>query len=192
LFYTWSPDILTGKFSDWVEIASRDKTCGWITPGDIWVAPDGAAHLVWTERAIDERLREKFFPDAVQSYALNYAIVREGKVVMRRTLLLAEEGKSREIPRLPRFQVTPENRLFVFYYISGADATGKPVSQNRIMELHRDGSNSPPMRVPLRYPMNNYFTATVRGGSLPSEVLDLLGTRAGDRSINYARVRLYK
>lgn len=192
LFYTWSTDILTGRFSDWVEIASRDKTCGWITPGDLWVAPDGAAHLVWTERAIDERLREKFFPDAVQSHALNYAIVREGKVVMRRTLVLAEEGKSNEIPGLPRFQTTPENRLFVFYYVSGTDATGKPVSQNRLMELHRDGSNSPPIRMPLRYPMNSYFTATVRGGSPPSKVLDLLGTRVGARGINYARIRLYK
>jgi hypothetical protein len=156
------------------------------------VAPDGAAHLVWTERAIDERLREKFFPDAVQSHALNYAIVRQGKVVMRRTLVLAEKGKSKEIPALPRFQVTPENRLFIFYYISGTDAAGKPVSQNRLMELHRDGSNSPPTRVPLKYPMNSYFTATVRGGSPPSKVLNLLGTRAGARSINYARIRLYE
>ncbi len=192
LFYTWSPDIMTGKFSDWVEIASRDKTCGWITPGDIWVVPDGAVHLVWTERALDERLREKFFPDAKQSHALNYAIVREGKVVTRRTLLLAEEGKSKEIAALPRFQVTPENRLFVFYYVSGTDSAGRPVSQNRIMELHKNGSNSEPVRVPLRYPMNSYFTATVRGGSPPSEVLEVLGTRAGDRSINYAKVRLYK
>ena len=192
LFYTWSPDIVTGEFSDWIEITSRDKTCGWIMPGDLWVAPDGAAHLVWTERAINERLRDKFFPDAVQSHALNYAIVRQGKVVMRRTLVLAEEGKSKEIPGLPRFQVTPENRLFVFYYIGGIDASGKAVSQNRIMELHRDGSNSPPLRMPLRYPMNNYFTATVRGGSPPSNVLDLLGTRVGARGIYYARIQLHK
>ncbi len=60
------------------------------------------------------------------------------------------------------------------------------------MELHRDGSNSPPIRVPLRYPLNNYFTATVRGGSPPSKVINLLGTRAGDRSINYAKVKLYE
>ncbi len=113
-------------------------------------------------------------------------------MALRRTLLLAEEGKSNEIPGLPRFQTTPENRLFVFYYVSGTDATGKPVSQNRLMELHRDGSNSPPIRIPLRYPMNSYFTATVRGGSPPSKVLDLLGTRVGTRGINYARIRLYK
>ena len=44
LFFTWSDDITTGKFHEWVEIASRDKTCGWISPGDLWVAPDGAVH----------------------------------------------------------------------------------------------------------------------------------------------------
>jgi hypothetical protein len=40
--------------------------------------------------------------------------------------------------------------------------------------------------------MNSYFTATLRGGSPPSKVLNLLGTRAGARSINYARIRLYE
>src|SRR5207245_2652430 len=63
LFYTWTPDITRDKFSGWIEIASRDKTCGWISPGDLWIGPDGAAHIIWTERAIDERLRPKFFPD---------------------------------------------------------------------------------------------------------------------------------
>jgi len=87
LFYTWTDDITTGTFQPWVEIASRDKTGGWINPGDLWVAPDGAVHILWTERALDERLREKFFPDTKQSQALNYAVVRAGKVLSRRTEL---------------------------------------------------------------------------------------------------------
>ena len=96
LLYTWTPDITRDKFRPWVEIASRDKTCGWISPGDLWLGPDGAVHLVWTERALDERLRAKFFPDAKQSDAVNYAMLREGKVMLRRTLTLAEEGKPGE------------------------------------------------------------------------------------------------
>ncbi len=192
LFYAWSPDIRTGEFNEWVEIASRDKTCGWIFPGDLWVAPDGAAHIVWTERAIDERLRERFFPDAVQSNAMNYALVREGKVVTRQTLMLAEEGKSAEIPAQPRFQVTPGNRLFVVYYVSGTNAAGEPVSENRVLELGPKGTLGPPVRVPLQHPLNNYFTATVRAGSPPSKTLDLLGTRAGGEGINYARIRLHE
>jgi hypothetical protein len=191
LFYTWTEDITGGPFHDWLEIASRDKTCGWISPGDLWVHPDGGVHIVWTERAIDERLREKFFPGQKQSHALNYAVVRNGRIASRQTLALAEEGKSNEIPSLARFQATPENRLFVFYYVSGNDGTGKPVNENRLIELRSDGSRSAPVTVPLRHPLTSYFTATVRGGSSPSEILDLLGQRAGSStSICYARVRL--
>ncbi len=120
LFYTWSPDITTGKFQPWVEIASREKTCGWITPGDLWVAPNGDVHVLWTERALDERLREKFFPGQKQSHSLNHAVLRKGAVLSRHTLLAAEEGKSNEQPGRGRFQVTPDNRLFVFFYVQGA------------------------------------------------------------------------
>jgi len=191
LFYTWAADIATGQFNDWVEIASRDKTCGWISPGDLWVAPDGAAHLLWIERAIDERLREKFFPDARQSHALNYAVVREGKVVLRRTLCLAEEGGSREVVSAARFHITPDNRLFVFCYVHGTDPTGKAVSENRLFEVLAQGAPVQPVAVPLKHPLSSFFAATVRGGSPPSRTLDLLGQRVGNPlTISYARIRL--
>ena len=70
-----------GPVFDWIEISSRDKTCGGISPGDLWLAPSGEAHVVWTERAIDERLRDKFFPGAPQSHAVNYARVRDGRIL---------------------------------------------------------------------------------------------------------------
>lgn len=192
LFYTWTADITSGKFNDWVEIASRDKTGGWISPGDLWVAPDGAAHIVWTERAIDERLRQKFFPAAKQSHSLNYAIVRDGKVVRRQTLVLAEEGGTKEIPASPRFQVTPENRLFLIHYVGGTDSNGQALSENRIMELRADGTVSESRRVPLKIPFTGYFTATVRAGSPPSNTLELLGHHAGKpMTLSYARIRLW-
>jgi hypothetical protein len=191
LFYTWCPDIRTGKFNEWVEIASRDKTCGWISPGDLWIAPDGDVHILWTERALDERLREKFFPEAQQSHALNYAVLREGKVVLRRSLVEAREGGSREIPSGGRFQVTPDGRLFVFFYVQGVDPSGKGVSENRVLEILKDGSSSSPVRVPLKSPFTSAFTATVRAGSPPSETLELLGQQAGKpKTISYARIRL--
>ncbi|NQT39025.1 MAG: hypothetical protein HQ581_16120 [Planctomycetes bacterium] len=191
LFFTWSDDVRTGEFHEWIEIASRDKTCGWISPGDLWVAPDGAVHLVWTERAIDERLRDEFFPDAKQSHALNYAVVRAGKVVSRRSLLLSEEGQSSEIPGRGRFHVTPDGRLFVFCYVSGTDAQGIRLSENRLMELADDGGAGAWVNVPMKHPMSDYFTATVRGGSPPSRFLELLGHRADQPgTISYARIRL--
>jgi hypothetical protein len=192
LFYTWTPEITREAFRPWVEVASRERTCGWIMPGDLWLAPDGAVHLLWTERALDERLRAKFFPAEKQSHALNYAVVRDGRVVLRRALVLAEEGQSNEIPGRGRFQVTADNRLFVCCYVSGADAAGKRVSENRLLELKAGGEVGAAVRVPFQQPFTEFFTATVRAGSPPSATLDLLGLRAGSSTtLGYARVRLF-
>lgn len=191
LFYTWSDDITTGQFHDWVEIASREKTCGWIFPGDLWLDPDGLVHVLWAERAIDERLRPKFFPTEKQSQSLNYAVLREGKVISRRTLVEAREGESHEIPSAPRFQVTPDNRLCVFYYVQGKNSAGNPVSENRVMEIFKDGNLSKPVTVPLKAPFTSCFTATPRAGSPTSETLEVLGQQAGkSRTMSYARIRL--
>jgi hypothetical protein len=192
LFFTWSDDITSGKFHPWIEIASREETCGWIFPADLWVAPDGAVHLLWTERALDERLREKFFPEAKQSHALNYAIVRKGKVEVRRTLALAGEGGSNEIPSAARFQIAPGNRLLVVYFVKGSNAAGQPVVENRLLELTSDGFPGTPVTLPLKHPFSSFFTATVRAGSKPSSTLDMLGTLDGVKNaIHYAKVRLW-
>jgi hypothetical protein len=192
LFYTWTPDITRERFRPWVEIASRDKTGGWITPGDLWLAPDGAVHVLWSERALDEHLRPKFFPEAKQSHALKYAVLREGKVVLQRALMLTPEGKPGEIGSWPRFQVTPGNRLFVLCYVSGRGADGKAVSEDRLFEIHPGGEVSAPVRVPLSNPFTSYFTTSVRAGSPPSNTIELLGMRVGaPLTMSYARVRLW-
>ena len=192
LFYTWTSDITKEPFGEWIEIASRDKTCGGVSPGDLWLAPNGEMHLLWSERAIDERLRAKFFPDAKQSHALNYAVVREGKVVRRRALMESAEDKPGLIGSAGRFQVTPDHRLFVVCYAAGTEADGRRVAENRVMELLPDGSSGAPVRLPLAKPFTSYFTATVRAGSPPSRTLEMLGPRAGaGNTISYARVRLF-
>ncbi len=192
LFYTWSDDLSTGKFHEWVEIASRDKTCGWISPGDMGLAPDGDVHILWTEKALDERLRQDFFPGEKQSHALQYAVLRAGQVVRRSTLLKAEEGGLREVPGRGRFHVTPDGRRFAVFFVSGTDASGKPVSENRLVELQADGCCGASVRLPLQRPFSEFFTATIRAGSPPSTTLDLLGQRAGGANVlSYARIRLW-
>jgi hypothetical protein len=196
LFYTWTDDITQQPFADWVEIASRDKTCGWISPCDLHVAEDGRVHILWSERALDPRLRDSFYPEATQSHALNYAVVERGKVIRRQSLVLAEEGRANEIAGAARFQVAPGNRLFVFYYVSGSDAQGQALSENRVLELlpgdMPGNMPRPAVRVPLQTPFVAFFTASVRGGSPPSHFIDLLGMQAGQsNTISYARVRLW-
>lgn len=192
LFFTWTPDVTKQGFAPWIEIASCDKMCGWISPGDLYAAPHGWVHLVWSERALDERLKAKFFPDAQQRHSLNYAIVRDGKVILRRTIEESTEAKPGIIGAGARFQITPEGRLFVVYYASGREGNGAAVAENRVREVLADGQFGSPVRIPLQKTFGQYFTTTVRGGSPPSRTLEMLGPRAGTPlTISYARVRLY-
>ena len=191
LFYTWTPDITREPFAEWTEIASRDKTCGWLSPCDLYVATNGDVHVLWSERALDERLRSKFFPEAKQSHTLNHAVVRQGRVVRRQKLEESTEDKPGIVGTAARFQVTPEHRLFVVYYASGIDAADKQVSENRVVEILTDGSVTPAFRLPLQRPFTTFFAATVRAGSPPSRTLEMLGERSGVAlTISYAAVRL--
>lgn len=191
LFYTWTSDITRKPFADWVEISSREKTCGWVSPGDLWLAPDGDVHLLWSERAIDERLREKFFPGARQSHTLNHAVVREGKVVRRDTVLESTEDKPGIVGSAGRFHVTPDNRLFIVHLASGREADGRSVFENRLIEVLSDGKFGAPIRIAFQKPFTSYFMTTVRAGSAPSWNLELLGLRNGaPGTLSYARVAL--
>jgi hypothetical protein len=191
LYYTWSSDITRKPFSEWVEIANRDATCGQLTPEDLYASANGEVHLLWTERAIDERLRPKFFPEARQSHALNYAVLKDGKVVRRKTLVESTEEKPGIVASNGRFQITPDGRLFVLYYAGGMGTNGRGVSENRLCEIRKGLEVSDPLRIPLKKPLTSFFTATIRAGSPPSNVIDLLGQPAGSGdTIAYARIRL--
>lgn len=185
LFYTYSKDIASEPFKDWVEVASREKTGGHIFPCDLWVAPDGLVHVLWTEKALDERLHEEFFPHERQSFALNYAVIKDGEVFFRQPIMLSEEEEN-FLPGRGRFQVTPDNRLFIFYHVF---TENKDFTENRMVEVLPDFSLSMSVRVPLKRPFSNFFTATVRGGSEPSDILDIYG-KDDKNEMRYARIKI--
>ena len=191
LFYTWCEDIARGEFQPWVEISTRDKTAGWITPCDLRVEESGRVHILWTERAIDERLRPKFFPEEKQWYELRWGVISAGKLERLTVLLRAEEGGAKEIPGFARFHITPNGRLFAIYYVYGHNQEGKRVAENRLVELYPNGGFSSPSVIPLEHPFDSFFTATPRAGCQPDWRLDLLGTspRKG-KVIRYARLRI--
>jgi hypothetical protein len=187
LYYTWNPDITSRQFSQWLEVSSREDTAGWISPGDLWLAPDRTVHIVWVERRLDGRLKEAFFPNTSQVHTLNYAILRHGLVVHRKILAEATE----EVPSAARLHATPTNRLFLMWYVSGRDSAGHSIAENRIVELRGGGMSALPQRIPLGAPFQAFFTTTPRGGSLPSSALEILGQRRGNESlISYARIRI--
>ena len=191
LYYCWTPDITKQPFGEWVKIADCEH-CGHISNLDLYLDKQGRAHILWLEQSIwDARVRDKFWPDEPITYALMYGIVDKGKVVQKTRLAFGgEKQESHEIPGWGRFQATPDGRLFVFYYTSGADATGKAIAENRLIEMYPDGTFSKPVTVALQHPFNSFFTATPRGGSLPSATLDLLGQVNDGDGIWYARINL--
>jgi hypothetical protein len=190
LFFAWCPDITKGGFGDWIEVASREKTCGGVMPCDLWVAADGAVHLLWRERALDERLRETFYPTEKQSDTLGYAVLRAGKIVVRKALLRSAEDAPGEVVGAARFHALADGRLLVFYYANGVDAAGKVVAGNRILEILADGEAGEPVPVPLEYPFREFITASWRGGSAPSRYLDVLGQTNEQPGLCYARINL--
>jgi hypothetical protein len=185
LFYTWSRDISSGQFEEWVEVASREQTAGHIFPCDLWRAPDGLVHILWTEKALDERLHLEFFPHARQSHVLNHGVLDEGEVIFRQAIMLSEDTEEL-LPGRGRFHVTPGNRLFVLYHVSGRDTD---VSANRLVEIGKDFRLSAPVEVGLERPFSSFFTATIRGGSEPSNIIDVLG-EDGQHEMRYARIRI--
>ena len=54
LFFTWSDDITTGNFHEWIELSSREKTAGKIRVCDLYVAPNNDAFILWNECALDQ------------------------------------------------------------------------------------------------------------------------------------------
>ena len=189
LFYTWSDDITTGEFHEWVEVSTRDKTCGWIFPSDLYVAPSGDVFVMWSERALDERLRDKFFPDAKQRHSLEYAVIRNGEVVLRKTLVEGGEDLGGERPGDARFQVTEDGRLFVFYTVGGSDEAGKPIADHRLVEIAPNGEHGDPVTIDLQKPISSFFNASIRAGCRPSHILDLLTDAGG--TMRYIQIKLW-
>jgi hypothetical protein len=191
LFYTWTPDITKTAFAPAIEIASREKTAGHITNLDLWLDKKGRAHLLWLEQSVwYPQMRDKFFPGVPLTTSLEYAIVEKGKVALRSTLAKGGEGASSETPGYARFQATPDGRLFVFAYFSGRDATSRSLSENRLLEILSDGRVGKSARVALKHPFTSFMTATERGGSPPSNTLEVLGDAAGRPGLSYACIRL--
>ena len=222
LQYTWTPAVGEAPFSDWLVVDHTEDTGGWLFPGDMHLAPDGSVHLLYTRLPIDQELRDLHFPDIPRVYSLEYACLRDGHVTTRRTLAIGGEGHGPTIPYdlagegltyrwrsvplrtsripTPRFHATPSGRLCAIFYVSGTDAAGNPLAQNRMVEIGPD--EPPPLAVtlPLQHPFVQYYTASPRAGSPVSDTIDFLGFRTDglglfdDRptTISYARLRIEK
>jgi len=192
LFFSWNQDVTTNNFEDWIEIANHDATGGTVSNRDLWIDNKGRAHLLWTEIAVDENLRDHFFPGAKQYMALNYTTVYKGKVEKTVPIFECHESDSDNLyPGTSRFHITPDERLFVIYYVKGRLSSNSEFSENQIIEIYKDGRLGTSKKIPFKLAFTNFQTATPRAGSLPSYWVDILGYQEGNSGeITYGRIRI--
>lgn len=191
LYFSWTDDITKKPFGSWIEISNRDKTAGHIRNQDLWLDKEGNVHLLWIEYAIDERLRERFFPGEKQERSLLYATIRKGKVIVRRALVTYKEGDRDHVAveGNARFHALADGRLFVVYYRKGQLANEQKVSENCIMEVFANGEHSAPRVIPFKKAFIQFQTANERAGCAPSNRLDMLGVQEGKQNtISYGQV----
>lgn len=191
LFYAFTPDITQQPFCDWIEIANRDATAGAMRNNDIWLAPDGTAHLIWTETTVDARIRDRFFPGEPIVQSLEYITIRDGSVLTRTTLARCTEDDKADRPALARFHATGSGGLIVLAQFS-SEAPSAPGPSYRLAQVLPDGKVSEWQDIPFQSPMaGTFLTNTVRGGSAPSDIIDIVGmSPRTPNTLGYARVRL--
>lgn len=200
LYYTWTPDITKEEFSSYIEIANSHENGENLRVLDMWLDPESVANVIWLSNPINKEIRDKYFPDIKRKWSLNFAKIKKGEILMNKILLETGEGVQKDLINdniencsisWGRFHILPNNRLFVIFHIAGTKQDNTKVDENLLMELFADGSVSMPHIIPMKNPMSFFFTATPRGGSLPSETIDIIGRGNSDTNlVRYARIKL--
>ncbi|MBI2431789.1 MAG: hypothetical protein HYV26_02840 [Candidatus Hydrogenedentes bacterium] len=183
LYYTQTRDLTQQDFAPPIEIANVDATAGHISNKDLWVSPEGDAYILYTQREVaSELMRDKFFPGKSVLDSLRLAVVHNGQVAERRTLL--EEDPARPTGDA-RFHVTADGRVWAFLHLGGEGGGHK------LMQVYPASPTPSPdfVDVPLQHLGASFLISHTRAGAPPSNVLDVFGP-GPDNAMYYAEVRL--
>jgi len=190
LFYTYTDNIRSAGFSAPIEIETVEATGGHISNLDLYVDKTGAAHLLYLKQPHQyEFIRDKYFPGQAMTAHLEHVIVKDGKVLSRRTLAERPSGPTDFEPSFSRFHISNSGELYVI-------ATGTSVEKGQrtygnFLGRVPAGKNKPKFkRIELKHPFSNFFTNTPRGGSKPSDIIDIFGIADDGPSLRYARIRI--
>ncbi|OGG43863.1 MAG: hypothetical protein A3F84_27550 [Candidatus Handelsmanbacteria bacterium RIFCSPLOWO2_12_FULL_64_10] len=191
LFYTWTEDISRADFHGTVEVDSREETAGHIRNLDMWLDPDGAAHVLYATKNIwHDFMRDRFFPGTPIASTVEYRVIKGGKVIEKRTL--ATHVKDESTPeraarpsgifyRGGAFHVAPDGKVRALFT---AGDTGTHIAQ---VHPWVDGK---PVRIALQNPLYNFFVPGPRQGSEATDAVDLFGTGLEPGVLRYARLRV--
>jgi hypothetical protein len=202
LYFTFTPNIIETDFSPPLTVASRDETAGHILNLDLFLGPDGDAHLIYLDRNIWHKfMRDEFFKDLPITVSLRYARISNGKVVDRRTIIDCAEDRNGKIndpdanfaannprPDYAAFHSTDGQDLYVIFHQTGPAGANDPSTGNYLQRLLPEPSES--QRLDFKHPLKRFYPASIRTGTPPSCVLDLFGIGAEPDSIRYAKISL--
>ncbi|HOJ30859.1 MAG TPA: hypothetical protein PLP13_02365, partial [bacterium] len=197
VFFSFTPDITKEPFRYWVEISNREKTAGNARNLDLYVDNNGIIHLLWMEKSCDERLREAFFPDEILNYSIEYAQLKEQKVLERKTILSFSEQHPEQYPcgmkninmLWGRFHITRKGKLLVFTSIYGKDEGDNTVAENYLISLDSTGNINDRKVVDFKKPFTTFHTASIRNGYLPLNSIHIYGhISKPDNEMWYGRI----
>jgi hypothetical protein len=190
LFYTYTDNIRSTGFCEPIEIDTVEKTCGHIRNLDMYIDENGAAHLLYTKQPHQyEFIRDKYFPGEEMKTYLEYVIVKDGKVLSRQTLAERPDGSAGFEPSFGRFHISRVGELYVIATGTGIE-NGNRTSGNFLGRVTADKNKTKFEHINLKHPFGNFFTNTLRGGSKPSDIIDIFGIADDGPNLRYARIRI--
>ncbi len=190
LFYTYTDNIRSAGFSAPIEIDTVEKTGGHIRNFDLYIDQAGAAHLLYLKRPHQyEFIRDKYFPGQAMTAYLEHVIVKDGRVLSRQTLAERPGGPKGFEPSFGRFHISNAGELYVI--AAGTSVEKGQRTYGNFLGRIPAGKNKPTFeRIELKHPFGNFFTNTPRGGSKPSDIIDIFGIADDSPNLRYARIRI--
>ncbi len=190
LFYTYTDNIRSAGFSAPIEIDTVEKTCGHIRNLDLYIDDTGAAHLLYTKQPYQhDFIRDKYFPGETMKVYLEYVVVKDGKVLSRRTLAERPAGTDGFEPSFGRFHISDAGELYVI--AAGVSIEKGQRTYGNVLGRIPAGKNKPKFeRIEMKHPFGNFFTNTPRGGSKPSDIIDVFGIANDNPNLRYARIHI--
>ncbi len=167
LYYTYSPDLTKESFRTPIEIANVDATAGHLWNLDMYASQSGDVYLMYSACEVASPLmRDKFFPEKSVAASLYLAVVRDGKVVRRETLI---NGARRKPFGDARFHVAADGRLYALMFVSQGGA------KNVLVPIAPEIGEPIPIEIPK--PVGAFSTASPLAGCAPSNTIDVLAQR---------------
>jgi hypothetical protein len=175
LFYTYTADIRSSEFVTPIEIETVEKTAGHIQNLDLYIDQAGATHLLYLKRPHQYAfIRDKYFPGQPMTAHLEYIVVKGGEILSRKTLAETPQESRGLEPSYGRFHISSNGALWVITAGTYTDGTERTFA-NFISRILPGQYSTKFVRIDLKHPFQTFFTNTPRGGSEPSDVIDLFG-----------------